>query len=509
MEILSFRNSKLKTSLTILVLILILPYSIFSQPALKQLEQAAGRSASSVYVPAASGPVPVGSIGSAVKSAATSSSSDMSGTVSGIILQGIIKNLLNPAPQKSKEEIEAEQKERERLEYEAEMKRQAEAARQQQIHENLINSSKSVTDAPALDFKSLDGEAEDIRKEAADQFEPKTDGNRLFTNKMGTDFFGIPLSDTDVQIIIDPENTPVVRDLKTSIEETREYVKNQKDTVKILSKPSATEARGEPIIEKPDCKALSEKLTRYRTDMMRFDAWNSGTLNELEKWQEQNDAAFWSAVEDGTDAAFGVFLDYLDETRKSAYNLKRVFENDEAKYLRDKIWTAGQAAEYKKLLDQRILTSNITSSVKEHMEIIEYVNHSRNLMQGTVETLAKSDGDCMDIINVLKNEGLLPDRPFVDAGQFLAGKVINKFLGDPEIVRKYGKVFKNNLKIQYVTIAQLIVDEGYNVTDWITSYQNICTLREADGRAAEAMRKIRDDMNNIKIQLMGCPSYYR
>jgi len=504
------RNTKkLRRFFTVIVVLVFYSYSLYSQSALKQLEQAAGRSASSVYVPAASGPVPVGSIGSAVKSAASSSSSDMSGTVSGIILQSIINNLLNPTPQKSKEELEAEQKERERLEYEAEMKRQAELARQQKIHETLVNSSKQVTDAPKLDFKSLDGEAETIRKEAADQFEPKTEGNNYSKNTMGSAFFGLPLSDTEVQIAIDPENTPVVRDLKTSAEETREYLENEKDSIKLISKPSPIEARGEPIVEKPDCMALSEKLTRYRTDMMRFDAWNTGTLVELEKWQEQNDAAFWSAVEDGTDAAFGIFLDYLDETRKSAYNLKRVFEKDEAGYLRDKIWTAAQATEYKKLLDQRILTSNITKTVKEHMEIIEYVDQSRNLMQGTVETLAKSDGDCMDIINVLKNEGLLSDMPFVDAGQFLAGKVINKFLGDPEIVKKYGKIFKNNLKVQYVTIAQLIVDEGYNVTDWITSYQNICTLREADGRAADAMRKIRSDMNNIKIQLKECPAYYR
>jgi hypothetical protein len=488
------------------ILIFVYPFSLYSQSALGQLEQAAGRSISSVNVPMPGAPSIVSGAGSAAK--AISSSTSISNMVSGMLLESLFNNIFSPAPQKSAAELEAERLEKERLELEAEMQRQAEIARQQQLHDKLINSSKSLNDSDPLDFKSLDGEMENMRKEAADQFEPDGSGGSLYGNSMGTAFFGSPLSDADVQIALDPENTPVYKDLKTSVDETEEYIENERDTVRLLSRPSKADEKGEPIVPKSDCKALAQKLERYNKDMIRFNGWNNGTLTELNKWEEQNDEAFWNAVTDGAGAAFDVYTDYLDETRSSAIGIKNVLEANEAKFLQDKIFTPEDLNKYKALLDQRITTSKITGTVKDLMEPWEYVDATRNTLQGTTELLAKSDGDCMAIMNVLKEQGMLSETPWVDAGQFLAGKVIDKFLKNPKIVIPPNFLVKGLTKIPYVNAAQIIVDEGYNVTDWVLSYKNICTFREADGRATEAMRKIRNDMDNIKIQLMECPTSF-
>jgi hypothetical protein len=488
------------------IVVLVFPYSLCSQSALGQLEQAAGRSISSVNVPMPSAPSMVSAAGSAAK--AISSSTSISNMVSGMLLESLFNNIFSPAPQKSAAELEAERLEIERLELEAEMQRQAEMARQQQLHDKLINSSKSLSGSDNLDFKSLDGDMETLRKEAADQFEPDGSGGSLNGNSIGTAFFGMPLSDTDVQIALDPENTPVYKDLKTAVDESDEYLENERDTVRLLSKPSKADEKGEPIVPKPDCKALSQKLERYNKDMVRFNGWNNGTLTELNKWEEKNDEAFWNAVTDGAGAAYGVFTDYLDETRTSAIGIKNVLEANEAKFLQDKIFTPEDMNKYKALLDQRITTSKITGVVKDLMEPWEYVDVARNTLQGTTELLAKSDGDCMQIVNVLKEQGVLSATPWVDAGQFLAGKVIDKFLKNPKIVIPPNFMVKGLTKIPYVNASQIIVDEAYNVTDWVLSYKNVCTFREADGRAAEAMRKIRNDMDNIKIQLMECPTSY-
>ena len=157
-------------------------------------------------------------------------------------------------------------------------------------------------------------------------------------------------------------------------------------------------------------------------------------------------------------------------------------------------------------MDQRITLCKITDLAKESMIPSDYVKLSRNLLQGTTEKLANSDGDCMEIINVLERQGFLNDTPWVDAGLFLAGEVINKFLENPDAVIKPNSLIKGSLKIPYVTIAQLAVDEAYNVTDMLTSFKNICTLRDADGKASDAVKKIQNDMDNIKIQLKSCPS---
>ena len=505
---------KLYIVLFILAGVLISPGFVFSQSALGQLEQAAGRSIGSVRVPAVSGPSRVGGAASALGGVMPSSSSVISNAVAGAVMQGLINNILSPTPAKSQAEIDAEKAEADRIALEAEKLRLEEAARQQELHDNLMNSSKSLSGSESLDFKSLDGDMETMRKQAADQFEPKptgntlnspSSGNTLNTPTGGNNFFGEPVSEVDFQTLVEPESNAVYLDIKTAVASTDEYFENEKLAVKIIGQ-ALSENRGEPIIEKPDCKALNEKLTRYRSDMVRFHAWNSATLTELEKWEKQNNDAFWNAVTDGASSAFGVFLDYLDDTRSSATRIKKVLETNEAKYLKDKVFTPEDIIKYKKLLDQRITLCNVTQLAKETMKPWDYVNLARNLLQGTTEKLSKSDGECMKIIDVLKEEELLSGTPWVDAGQFLTGAIINKFMDDPSVLIKPNSLIKGALKVPYVTIAQLAVDEAYNITDMLTSFANITTLRDADGKASEAVKKIQTDMDNIKIQLKNCPA---
>lgn len=499
-----------RSSLVLLILAgtLIFQNRALSQSALSQLEQAAGRSISSVNVPMPSSPVPVGGVlGAVAKSGAALPSTSISNAVAGMVIQGLLNNLLSPTPSKTPEEIEAERIEQERLAMEAEKLRLEELARQQALHDKLINDSKSISDNESLDFKSLDGDMENLRKGAADQFEPKGSGGSSYPTTMGTQFFGTPLSDPEVRILIEPETAPIRVDLENAVELTDEYIENEKAVVKIIG-GAVVEAKGEPIIEKPDCKALSEKLSRYRNDMVRFGSWNNSTLTELKKWEEQNDEALWNAVKDGAGAAYGVFLDYIEETRSSASVIKDIFTANESAYINKGLITPEQALKYKNALDLRITTASLAKKVQNGLEIRDYVTAARDLIHGTTEKLASTDGECNQLISLLKKEGLLSDTPWVDAGQFLAGNVIETFLDNPTKYIKPGTFTKAIGKLPYVNIAQLAVDEAYNVTDMLTSYSNICTLREADGRATEATRKIQSDMDNIKVQLRDCPASF-
>lgn len=502
--------------------------------ALGQLEKMAG---SSVVVPEVNGP---SSVSSSVSSAASkssvlkgASSGSLSTVVAGALLQGVFNSLLSSPAEKSPEQLEAERKEQERIAEEEKLKKEMEEKHQQEVYDNLMKSSKDVPGSESLDFKNLDGNMETLRKEASDPFDSGSKGVQLkkdsaFIGKpvaspdlknlnstnpnpkdanapsKGTAFFGVPVSSPEFQTVVEPESAPVYKDIKTSVNLTEQYLKNEKLVVGLIAQ--AINNNGSPIIEKPDCKALNEKLVRYRSDLVRFQAWNNETLIELEKWKKQNEDAFWNAVTDGASAAFSVFLDYLNETRASALKIKKLLEENEAKYLQDKIFTASEIEKYKKLLDQRINLCNITEFSKTAMEPQEYVNFAKNLLQGTTEKLTKSDGDCQGMINTLKDQGILSETPWVDAGQFAAEGIINKFLHNPNLIIGPNSLLKNSLKIPYVTIAELAVNEAYNVTDLWKSYQNICTLRDADGKATEAVKKIQNDMDNIKIQLKDCSS---
>jgi len=424
--------------------------------------------------------------------------------VGGMLIQGLLNNIFSPTPQKTQAQIDAEKAEQERIAYEAEMERQAEAARQQELHDQLINSSKTLDGSGSLDFKSLDGNMENMRAEAAKRFEPNGIGSTSVAIPKGNDFFGIPLSDPDAQILVEPESSPVFSDVKNAVDETDKYLDKDKQVVSIIG-GKVNEAKGEPIVPKVDCNAVSEKLARYKTDMIRFNQWNNGTLTELKNWEKQNDDAFWHAVEDGASAAFGVFVDYLKETTSSAAKIKKILEDNEQKYIANKVFSPDQINQYKRLLDQRIIICNVSDFTKDGLKAWDYVKLSRNILQGTVEKLTKSDGACMKIVKVLKEQGYLSEAPWVDAAQFMTGELINKFMHDPSVVLKPNSLIKGSLKVPYVTVSQLVVDEAYNATDWLTSYNNVCTFREADGKATEAIRKIQNDMDNMKIQLQGCP----
>ncbi len=347
---------KLKFLLLSLLGMVLFPNVVLSQSALGQLESLTN---TRVSIPKASGPMRIGSApgaASAAKSVLGSSTPSMSNVVAGALMQGILNNLLSPTPQKSQAEIDAENAALERVAYEAEMKRLEEEARQQEQYENLINSSKTLSGSGSLNFKSLDGDMENMKKEASDPFDQGSAGNSIKTVPRGNNFFGVPLSDPDFETIIEPETNPVVSDAENAVELSNEYLDNEKLEIARLQKEklgkknqeneklvvdiiggavSNQVAKGEPIIEKPDCNALTEKLTRYRSDMIRFQEWNAGTLSELKKWEDQNNDAFWNAVTDGASAAFGVFVDYLNETRSSASNLKKILEQNEGKYISD------------------------------------------------------------------------------------------------------------------------------------------------------------------------------
>jgi hypothetical protein len=487
-----------------MALIIIFPGIALCQSALGDLETAAGQSISTVNVPAVSAPSAVSSVSSVAKAAVSSSSTSMSTMVTGMVMQSLLNNLFSPTPQKSQAQIEAEKAEQERLAAEAEAERQAEIARQQAIHDKLINSSKTLDGSGSLDFKSLDGDMEKMRSDAAKQFESNGNGGTSGSISKGNDFFGVPLSEPDIQTLVEPESNPVFSDVKTAVEVTDDYLEKDKQVVKIIG-GKVNEAKGEPIVPKVDCAAVSAKLARYETDMMRFHQWNNGTLHELKDWEKKNDDAFWNAVKDGSSAAFSTFTDYLEETRSSATMIKNILENNEQKYVTEKIFSADQISQYKKLLDQRIATCNVSKVANNMSDVMEYTAQTRNLVQGTTEKLQESDASCREVLKVMKEKGLVTDYPWVEAGQFLTGELINKFMHNPSILLKSNSILKHSVKIPYVTVSQLVVDETYNATDWLTSFNNVCTFRDADGKATEAIKKIQNDMDNMKIELQGCP----
>jgi hypothetical protein len=418
--------------------------------------------------------------------------------VAGAVMQGLLNNLFNSSTQttqKTQEQLEAERLEEERIAYEAEMNRQAEAARQQELYDNLMKSSKPIPGSQSLDFKTLDGDMETIRKDAADQFEPKSTGNTIITDSSGTDFFGVPVSSPDFQILTEPEQTPLYKDVKTAVDLTDEYLENEKLAVKIIAQ-TINETRGEPIIEKPDCKAISEKLMRYRSDMVKFNEWNTGTLTELDKWKKQKDAAMLNAALDGINAVVGQYFDWAQKRGKEALEVKNILKLNEADILKKTPEKAEAIAKFYKILDGRYATCNaaeVGSAIQDH--VIDNYALARNSIQVFNEKMTETDADYNACVKYLSDEGFLTDWPVNESLGILANKGIAAFCS-----------FNNYTGIGlFAKLTQLAIDETFNITDIVTSYANICTLRDADGKASEAVKKIQTDMENMKIQLKNCP----
>jgi hypothetical protein len=430
-------------------------------------------------------------------SGSKSSSRSMNNAIKLQLFQGLLDGMMqgpkNKAPSRQQQEAQQEAQRQQQMQRE-QKERELEFARQKDFAEkkdHLLGTLKGSSTGTLVDFKNLDGDAETMRKAAGDPFDQPSVITGKIEISSGTNFFGTTLTEPEISTLMEPENDPIIVDLRDANTFVVQSLKQNKEEIKKIEKPKKEEKKQKT--ERRECKEIIAKYNKQVGDMQKFQKQIKFTESQLDEWKQKNDAAFWNAVIDGSSFAVGEFFDYLKETRSGAENIKRNLELIETKLIKGNVYTPAQIESLKTKLNLRMAEYTISKYTSEFSNIADYFDYVKNVIQSSVTKIGETDADIKELLSNPKVKEYLSEYPTIDAAQFLAGKSITAFLAR-----------KGFSKYSYVGIAQLVVNTAYNATDMYLSYKNICTLRNASGKELESAKYIQSQITNTYNKIVEC-----
>lgn len=409
------------------------------------------------------------------------------------LLDGVMQGPKNNAPSRQQQEAQQEAQRQQQMQRE-QKERELEFARQKDFAEKkdqLLGTLKGSSMGMLVDFKNLDGDAETMRKAASDSFDQSSVATGKIEISTGTNFFGTTLTEPEISTLMEPENDPIIVDLREANTFVVQSLKQNKEAMKKIEKPKKEEKKQK--IERRECKEIITKYNKQVGDMQKFQKQIEFTKSQLDEWKQKNDAAFWNAVVDGSSFAVGEFFDYLKETRRGAENIKGNLELIETKLIKGNVYTPAQIESLKRKLNLRMAEYTIAKYTSEFSNITDYIDYVKNVIQSSVTKIGETDTDIKELLSNPKVKEYLSEYPAIDAAQFLAGKSMTTFLAK-----------KGFSKYSYVGIAQLVVNTAYNATDMYLSYKNICTLRNASGKELESAKYIQSQITDTYNKIIEC-----
>jgi hypothetical protein len=407
---------------------------------------------------------------------ATGSRGGYGGSFEQQMMQGIIQSLFQGLFSEDRQAAARERERQRQLQLQREKeKREREIARQRELEQLMGNLKGLGSDTLAL----------------------KTDP----VQPGGTPFFGQDVTPRGIQTLLDPQNDPVIVDLRNANNYISENIEREK-SLKVQSlKYDDPKGNGEPIskgLPEAYCKKLQIKLDGYINEREKFQKTINLTQSELNVWMEKNNEALRNAAIDGAELILGQWIENIKLRNQTASNIRERLKPYE-KRLRAK---GVDVDNYKKILDKRIFTyEHLTKDVEDFQSAMEYDAYIRDVFQASAEKIAETNAGFSAMLNDPSVKACLNDSgyPIVDAGQALAGEIFEK-----KILTKLTKFVKFNDRIPYVKYAQFAVDQAYNATDWILSFKRICDINNVSGKETEAAYAIQRKINETRDLMKDC-----
>jgi len=415
----------------------------------------------------------------------------------------LIMDLFKKDPKKQQELLESQQRELERITIENERQRQIKEALAQELHNKLMSLYKKPPDYQqviaktlpgsnnGLGLKTFDGDKGDYMYKGVDvKLDPATNN---------TPFFGANLSPQDIQTLLDPDNDPVIVDLKNANDFIEANIKT--DEVKIMSlKSSDPKGNGEPIFKKPDCIELQRKLGGFRNERENFKKTINLTQNELKEWKEKNNKALWNAAESGATFLFSKFSEHIQESRKNASNIKKWLLEFE-KPMKGK---GVDVDSYIKLLDTKIINYNLTKWGDNFNKSIEWASAVRDGSQSLAEHFSETEAEVAAILNnptikLFLNEGDSKIEATTFGISEATAKNLNKAL---QLVKVAGNFL--TMVNPVASVGQFAIDEVYNATDWILSYKLILQQNNVHDKETQAAAYLQEKINETFELMKDC-----
>jgi len=263
----------------------------------------------------------------------------MKAAMAGALFETLLSAAFAPDPKSSQEALEAQQRAAEiaaqqNAEWQRaqEAKAQAEFERMMQSYKQLDGGGvafKTLSDS-TLGLKTLGGDAETLAANARKPFDTASDAKEASSGEVAagspTPFFGDKMSDEELRRLVNPENDPNVVDLRSAVTYLAENVKNTPATEG--AKATDGTAKGEPIIQPPDCAKLTLRLNSYLDQRQKFHKTILLAHEQLQVWETANRNALLNAAKDGLEYFTGELIDYLKKKGEAADRLQRIYQKN-------------------------------------------------------------------------------------------------------------------------------------------------------------------------------------
>lgn len=434
--------------------------------------------------------------------------------VAGTLMQGLLNGIFSSNEQQKQQQQIAEQQQQMQLQMQMAMQKKIKDSMDNLNYLKLMSSYKQLQGAQELslkasssqqqlDFKKLDGDDESMRADAGKAFDGNTisdttGGVQFF---QGTDFFNSNVAKTDIY----PERDSVMLDVNNADKFLKEHeISDSAKVANLKSDIVKNSAKNNPEKKNIDCPILQQKLNDYIAQRDKFHKTIISTQTDLVEWQNRNNEALWNAAYSGAeflfDQKFGDLLKKVEERGDQAENVReRLIPYMDA--LRKK---GVNVDSYLKTLNARIFSKDfLAKDVETFKDAAEYDAFFRDAIQAGIMKVAETDSSYDKILkdNSVKIMLNTEEHPGVDAGQFVAGKGLEKLL-ESQLLKN---LLKFDDKIPYVKYAQLAVDEAYNAYDWYLSYQRIKEAHETSGKELQAAAGLQMLIDKTIDQVKGCP----
>ena len=423
----------------------------------------------------------------------------------GGIIEGLFSNMMSQPSQHSAAAQRAlleQQQAAAQAARQKELWRQARDAEFQAERDRMLGAYKGLEgtsasgykagEGSALDFKSLDGDSELLAASARQPFD--TAGSLAIpspgSSGTATPFFGDTMPDQDLRLLVQPENDPRIVDLRQAKTFISDNLK--KEAQPVATKKSRVKGEGEPIIEPPDCAALTTKLNGFLQQRSRFNSTILLAQSQVNEWETANRAALMNAAKDGIEYFAGGLLETLANRGKAAQRLQEIYTRN----------AASMAAEVVDILalEAKINRLQLLASAGKMAQVTSQVNDwqtfTKDGMSALLTQLHSSNAEVKEILADPK-VGKYFQSESAELNLLLD---ISKMMAANKIFGKW--VAK---QIPVIGLTEISIKQLYNGTDWANSLYRLMQANDINGRVMESAKSLQKHIDDTRIALGECP----
>lgn len=344
----------------------------------------------------------------------------------------------------------------------------------------------------ALDFKTLDGGAETLVASARQPFDTAggTALPELTVDRRGTPFFGETMPETDLHLLVDPENDPRVVDLRNSVSYTAGNLKEE------ASKPDPNDVKkapgeGEPIVEPADCAALSRKLGSFLEQRDKFHKTILLAQGQVDEWQAANRGALLNAAKDGIEYFTGGALEALANRGKAAQRLQEIYTRNASRMAAEGVDILALEAKIRRL---RSLASS-----EKLAEVAGQVNDWQSFVKdGLSALLAQLNSSNAEVREIL-NDPVAGKYFQAESPELQALLDLSKITAANGV---FGKWVKKQLPI--LGLAEISLKQLYNGSEWAASFYRLAKANDINGNVLGSAKALQGRIEDTRIALKAC-----